>query len=353
VIGLRARPLRTASSLALAALATLGAFSAGFGEVSAEPSPTPPTHDSPAALGPTGTPVPLADPFVLASGARYFAFGSNSPTANIPTFTSTDLTDWSAGPDALPKLASWATDYGIFRLTWAPSVIGTGSGFTMYYATADAANVLHCISSAHASSPLGPYVDDSTGPLVCQTLLGGDIDPSVFTDHNGTRYLLWKSDGNCCAKHTLLWSQELSPDGAALIGDPSPLLSDGWTYQGGIVEAPSMISERSVYYLFFSVNAWATSNYSISYAVCSSPLGPCAQPLDHPFYASHGAMSGPGGPEFFTTSYGQRDMSYAAWTGMPRTRTLRLVAVRFKHGLPYTHGPDLAAAISASPAGHQ
>ena len=132
MIGLRATPLRTtASGLALAtlaALATLGAFSAGFTEVSAEASSTPRTHDGPAAFGPTGTPVPLADPFVLASGARYFAFGSNSSTANIPTFTSTDLTDWSPGPDALPKLASWATDYGIFRLTWAPSVIRTTSG---------------------------------------------------------------------------------------------------------------------------------------------------------------------------------------------------------------------------------
>jgi beta-xylosidase len=288
---------------------------------------------------------------VLETSNRYYAFGSNSASANIPTFSATTLAEWSPGPDALPRLAPWATDYGFMRLTWAPRVIETNSGFTMYYAAADAGNVLHCLSSARASNPLGPYVDNSTAPLVCQTLFGGDIDPSVFTDTDGTRYLLWKSDGNCCKKHTILWSQQLSRDGTKLLGHPSALLADNQTYQGGIIEGPSLLRYRSVSYLFFSASSWQTGSYSIGYAVCGSPLGPCAQILDHPFYSSHGPVSGPGGPEFFTTAHGQQVMSYSAWTGAPRRRTLRLVAVGFKDGLPYIQGPDIGPTVATPSTG--
>ena len=54
-----------------------------------------------------------------------------------------------------------------------------GDGYIAYYTTADTASKRQCVSRAVAPSPVGPFVDDSTGPLICQSELGGTIDPGV------------------------------------------------------------------------------------------------------------------------------------------------------------------------------
>ncbi len=308
-------------------------------------------YSTPKLLGPSMTiddpviPVNFPDPFILPAGGAYYAYATNSPTENIPTYWSSDLTTWTAGPDALPTLPRWAIGSGFLRLTWAPSVMRRGSGYILYYAAGDKASDLECISRAEGSSPLGPYTDTSARPLVCQTSLGGDIDPNVFIARGGKTYLLWKSNGNCCGKRTELWSQQLGADGTSLVGRPVPLLVDDQAWQAGIIEGPSMIQEGSLFYLFFSGNAWDTANYAVGYAVCSSPQGPCAEPLDHSLYASKGLTAGPGGARRFTPFHGQLLMSYAAWSrGRVAVdggaRSMRLDPVSFVNGVPRIEGPS-------------
>ena len=41
---------------------------------------------------------------------------------------------------------------------------------------------------------------------------GGSIDPSVFTDSDGKRWLLFKNDGNAVDKPTHIYLRPLSPD---------------------------------------------------------------------------------------------------------------------------------------------
>ena len=55
-----------------------------------------------------------------------------------------------------------------------------------------------CISRATSANPAGPFVDDSSSAFVCPLAQGGAIDPSVFVAPDGTPWLLWKSDGDCC-----------------------------------------------------------------------------------------------------------------------------------------------------------
>ncbi len=55
----------------------------------------------------------------------------------------------------------------------------------MYYTVREAASQQQCISRAVAAAPAGPFLDDSSGPLVCQRDLGGSIDPSPFVDDDG------------------------------------------------------------------------------------------------------------------------------------------------------------------------
>ena len=92
------------------------------------------------------------------------------------------------GVDALPTLPSWAEK----GETWAPSVAFNGIGFVMYYTATEASTGDQCIGVATSATPLGPYVDTSAAPVVCQNgndagrtvdngNYGGSIDPDIFT----------------------------------------------------------------------------------------------------------------------------------------------------------------------------
>src|SRR5439155_8721279 len=48
------------------------------------------------------------DPFVLKAGDTYYAYATNGNGKQVQTLTSKDLVHWAPGPDALPKLGSWA-----------------------------------------------------------------------------------------------------------------------------------------------------------------------------------------------------------------------------------------------------
>ena len=113
--------------------------------------------------------------------------------------------------DALPHEPGWAAP----NATWAPSVLQRGSTFVLYYSAVYTPTGQQCISEAVATQPQGPYVDNSTLPLMCQTALGGSIDPTPFVDANGTPYLVWKSQGGSGQPPTL-WSQQLTADGHRL-----------------------------------------------------------------------------------------------------------------------------------------
>jgi len=296
------------------------------------------------------------DPFVLKSGASYYAFATNAAGKNVQAATSTDLVHWDELPDALPTLPAWATADA--SLTWAPSVLRRGDTFVMYYTAHVAALGFQCISRAIAPRPEGPYVDESAAPLVCQTqgaeAFCGSIDPSPFVDANGTPYLLWKSDENApqCETPPRIWAQRLTDDGFALVGSRTAILArtEGWEYP--LIEGPSMVVDGGRYYLFYSANAYESESYGVGYAVCEKVTGPCVKKtLDRadgspaPLVHSAGRALGPGGQEFFTDARGKLWMAYHAWT-TPRTtyssggaRSLRIDPITFANGAPVFAGP--------------
>ncbi len=150
-------------------------------------------------------PFDFPDPFVLRVGNLYVAYATNSTEGNIQIIDSTDLVHWSAVGNALPNLPAWAEPGG----TWAPSVLQVGGTFVLYYvAMVAGARDEECISVATATSPEGPFVDNSVAPLVCQSCLNGSIDPSPFVDATGTPYLEWKSNGGAGHPATI-WSAQL------------------------------------------------------------------------------------------------------------------------------------------------
>lgn len=279
-------------------------------------------------------PYDFPDPFILPVGAQYYGFATNSVAGNIQIIESSDLTHWTAVGNALPHEPSWAAPHA----TWAPSVLQRSGHFVLYYSTVYAPTGQECISEAVATQPQGPYVDSSTLPLMCQTALGGSIDPTPFVNADGLPYLVWKSQGGGGHPPTL-WSQQLTADGTGLVPGPAtPLLAPDLSWQGGVVEGPSLVLSGGQYLLFYSANLWQTAGYAIGVARCAGPLGPCHEMSAQPLLTSQPAFSGPGGPSVFTDPQGQLWMAFHAWlpgkVGYPNSRVLFIRPISLAGGLP-------------------
>jgi hypothetical protein len=276
--------------------------------------------------GSTGGPVypfDFPDPDVILVGQTYYAYATNSVAGNIQILESTDLTHWTAVGNALPSLPTWAAPDN----TWAPAVAQLGGKLVLYYAANVAGSTTECISVATATSPEGPFIDKTTAPLECQRALGGSIDPSSFTDGDGTPYLLWKSGGSGNSK---IWSEELNAAGTGFASGSSPtaLLVPVHPWEAGTVEAPNLVRANGHYFLFFSGNEWNTAHYGVGVAVCAGPLGPCLDSSTQPLLASGPGADGPGGPSVFTDTSGSWCMAFHAWVpgavGFPNSRDLYL-----------------------------
>lgn len=272
------------------------------------------------------------DAFVLAQSNRFIAYSTNDG-ANVPVAASTDLAHWAfvADParpgkqlDAMPKLGSWAKT----GFTWAPEVLQLGGKYLLYYTASDRRKNAQCIGVAVANDALGPFVDSSPDPIVCQTNLGGSIDADAFRDTDGKLYLYFKNDGNRVHARTSLWGQALAPDGLSVTGQPVELVKDDQGWEERVVEAPTMVRSPAGYALFFSGGffGWnpeegGQSPYAMGYASCTGPLGPCKAAADNPLLHSFrdreaGCLSGPGHQSIFTYG-GKTFLSFHAWAATP------------------------------------
>jgi hypothetical protein len=177
-------------------------------------------------------------------------------------------------------------------------------------------------------------------PLVAQTNLGGSIDPSVFTDSDGARYLLWKNDGNAVGQDTSIYIQRLAPDGLSLIGSARvPLIKQDQPWEGSVVEAPALWKEDGRYFLFYSANNYASSSYATGYAVAESLLGPYVKAAG-PLAESENGVIGPGGEEIVVGPDGNTWMLYHSWQQNFSYRSLSVDLLNWVNGEPVLRGPS-------------
>jgi Glycosyl hydrolases family 43 len=323
----------------------------------------------------------FADPSALAvSNTLYFYASSSSPStydhgANVPVIA-LSRGDGFAGRflgDALPKVPSWT----VSGYQWGPDVWERPDGtYVMYYSTpatvplgclatpptTGCVKTTHgetnaeCISRATSSSPTGPFVDNSTSAFICPLDDGGAIDPSVFVASDGTPWLLWKSDGDCCDEATYIYTQQLSSDGLSTAGSPHQLLGATQPWEDKLVEAPTMIQDDNHYWLFYSGSLWGHKTYGIGIASCQSVTGPCTKPLDHAWVSSDADGvhdQGPGGEEFYETGSIVWMVHHGlapGQTGNSAQRRLYVDLVAFPTGgkLPHLAARQPAAALAAA-----
>ena len=218
----------------------------------------------------------------------------------------------------------------------------------MYYTARLAANPsTHCLGAATASSPAGPYI--ARPEILACPPGGGAIDPSGFQDYDGSRYVVYKVDGNNIGHGgncnngiapivpTPIMLQEVDRnDGYTLIGGSRQLLDRG-EFDGPLIEAPSLIRVPEVtaaggwmYVLFFSSNCFAGGLYDTSYATSitglfhdSTDYDKAAEPLlvtgslGGKLYSPGGMKVGADGVNvLFHADLGTSDAVRQMWTGV-------------------------------------
>ena len=272
----------------------------------------------------------FADPYVLRVGDTYYAYSTNTGDRRVPVLTSNGLFGTGRRSEALAQLAPWSSPGRV----WAPAVLARPGGYVLYYTTRAPNPDRQCLSRAVATEPAGPFVDSSTGPLVCPRK-GGAIDASPFVGSDGRIFLVWKHDER---DMTGIVAQELTPDGLGLVGPRQLLVRADQPWEGGLVEGPSMVAHDGRNYLFYSANDWASEHYAIGYAVCDTPLGPC-QKAPGPWIGSSEQAKGPGGEEVFSDGAGRLWLALHAWirghVGYPGgARNLFVLPLTFVNGAP-------------------
>ncbi len=184
----------------------------------------------------------------------------------LDAFSSPDLVNWTRHPRVLDiKDVDWAA-YAV----WAPSAV-TANG--KYYLFFSANNILDNsqlggIGVAVSDQPEGPFRDALGKPLIGQIHKGAQpIDQMVFQDDDGQFYLYYGGWKRCNVV-------KLSKDLLSL--EP---FADGEFYKEitpheDYVEGAFMVKRKGTYYLMWSEGEWTGPDYSVAYAMASSPLGP-------------------------------------------------------------------------------
>jgi len=206
------------------------------------------------------SPVPgyYADPALVVFGDRYYLYPTTDgrqdwSATSFRAFSSPDLIDWTDHGVVLElgRDVRWASAHA-----WAPAAAQKAGRYHLYF-TADSGN----IGVASADTPLGPFRDLGRPLIPDGRFEGRAIDPSVFTDRDGTSYLYW---GNGVAHGVPLGDDMTS-------FDPSQVVS--WT-PTGFREAAHVHRHQDIYYLSWSVDDTRDENYHVRYATGEGPLGP-------------------------------------------------------------------------------
>ncbi|MFG2100223.1 family 43 glycosylhydrolase [Micromonospora echinaurantiaca] len=228
----------------------------------------------------TGFADTFADPVVLRGDDGYwYAYGTTDPLREgehqfhrVPTARSTDLVHWqyigdAFGADQRPPYAAPGAGF------WAPDVRRIGDRYVMYVTVTDTTvspeGSDFAIGAATAPTPTGPWTF-ADEPVVAPRPGGGGgwlwtIDPSQFTDVDGTSYLYYGS------YYGGISVTELSPDGLRAVGQPTLVAIDN-KFEGGYV-----LRHDGWYYLFASTAnccAGPATGYSVHVGRSRSPRGP-------------------------------------------------------------------------------
>jgi beta-xylosidase len=227
------------------------------------------------------------DPSIIRVGNEFWATATSSEWGpQFPLLHSTNLVDWELVGSVFEHRPDWAV-----ANFWAPEISEYHGNYYVYYVGRKKGGPL-AVAVAMAEKPSGPFKD--YGPLVAQP--DGSIDPVPVTNENDERYLVWKEDGNSRRQPTIIWAQQLTPDGLKLVGEPKEILRNDAPWEGAVVEGPFILHRGEWFYLFYSGSGCCgrDCNYALGVARAQRLLGPWEKCSANPILAGNANWKCPG-----------------------------------------------------------
>lgn len=184
----------------------------------------------------------------------------------LNAFSSPDLVHWTKHPHVLDvENVAWAA-YAV----WAPSAIEHKGKYYLFFGANDIKSneQVGGIGVAVSDRPEGPFKDALGKPLIGEIRNGAQpIDQMVFKDDDGQIYMYYGG-----WRHANV--VKLAPDLLGVVPFP-----DGQTYKEitpdpAYVEGSFMAKRKGMYYLMWSEGEWTGPDYSVAYAMSTSPYGP-------------------------------------------------------------------------------
>lgn len=298
-----------------------------------------------AAEGPAGTytnPVhgkDFPDPFVLADGGRYYAYGTQTQGTGFQLLESTDLVHWRPRPLSFP--IPWSEEH-----YWAPEVFRHEGRYFLTYSALDPATQKHHVAIATADRPTGPFLHRAI-------LVRGDdnrigVIDATITFEDGKPFLIY-----CEETPRRIVLRAMTPDLLGVGPDVIELIRPDLDWERGVTEAPFVVRRDGVVHLFYSGGPYEGTKKSASYAVGHASAGSLKGPYrksPRPLMATvEGKVYGPGHPCFVKVTDGSWWVLYHAWDaeGQPRYgenptgRTLRLDRLEWDGYTPRVDGPSV------------
>ncbi|GAB3425604.1 glycoside hydrolase family 43 protein [Niabella aquatica] len=235
------------------------------GSADADPKPQPPVV--------TGQPLFQADPTIFIHQGKYYLYGTDgsTPDIGIKAHVSADKKLWN--PTSRPGGAYAARTGETFGTKgfWAPQVWYRNNKFYMAYVANEQ------IAIATSDSPEGPF--SATAPIAFDQK---NIDPFVFIDDDGKKYLYHVdiTNGN------KIYVATINDDFTAIDKTTRTLCLtavDPWEIiQARVVEGPTVIKHKGLYYLVYTANHFENQRYAVGYATSASPMGPWTKAAENP-----------------------------------------------------------------------
>jgi hypothetical protein len=203
-----------------------------------------------------------ADPNIVVFDDTFYLYPTTDGVADwgattFSVFSSKNLVQWTKLGVILDaaKDLTWAKGRA-----WAPGIARVGDTYYFYFSAEVQLGV------ATSKSPAGPFKDALGAPLVkAGQYAPQSIDPYVFIDDDGTRYLLFGSGGGG------LRMAKLNADMISFAGTPSNISPSG---ASGTLEGAGMFKRKGTYYLYWSEGDTRNASYRMAYARAQAALGP-------------------------------------------------------------------------------
>lgn len=191
-------------------------------------------------------------------------------------YSTVDMVNWTDHGNAMPRTAyKWAEEGSC----WASQCVKSEAKnkYYWYACLKKQGDWRHYISVGKSDKPSGPFTD-AKNSYMFETGAGGDIDPTVFIDDDGTAYLYWGNNG---LSYATLSSSMVSATRRVAVeltkeafGGVKKKDTNGNDYIDGVdcyEEGPWLDKRGDNYYLIYAAGGVPEH---IAYSMSKSPKGP-------------------------------------------------------------------------------